>query len=141
MMPLPRPVSLKNASIELIRMRAPEVTLSPPVMDTHKGVISHMRPPTSDVDRMAEPAAAGWLLFPRFERDAKLRLTERQDVSTFAGLVENAFNYSVLGETGFRTAAALVHAARGYDLTFGDLDEACDAIEDLARPESVAALA
>lgn len=139
--PLPRPVSLKNASIELIRARAPEVALSPPVMDTHKGVISHMRPPTSDVERMAEPATAQWLLFPRFEQGAKLRLAERQDVSTFAGLVENAFNYSVLGETGFRTAAALVHAARGYDLTFGDLDDACAAVEDLARAGKAAALA
>jgi hypothetical protein len=43
----------------------------------------------------------------------------------------NAFNYSILGEVGFRVLADLVGRCPCYRLTYGSLDAALEAFEEL----------
>jgi HprK-related kinase A len=52
--PLPRPISLKNASIDLIRRYTPGAVFSPEVADTVKGTIAHLKAPADSIAR------AGW---------------------------------------------------------------------------------
>ncbi|MCA1926509.1 MAG: HprK-related kinase A [Thiobacillus sp.] len=64
--PLPRPVSLKNQSIEVIRQFDPQVFINRASHDTVKGTVAHMRPPRDSVLRQHEPARPGWVIFPKW---------------------------------------------------------------------------
>jgi HprK-related kinase A len=72
--PLPRPVSLKNGSIDVIRAWAPAAELSPPVADTLKGTVAHMRAPGASVARAGEPATPAWIVFPKWRAGAAAEL-------------------------------------------------------------------
>lgn len=135
--PLPRPVSLKNQSIDVIRQFAPEAFINRPSHDTVKGTVAHMRPPKESVRRQHEPVRPGWVIFPKWEAGASVALTPRSQAQTFMFLAQNAFNYSHLGEDGFRVASALIDQTNCFDFRYSQLDDAIAAfgrLADGARP-------
>jgi HprK-related kinase A len=91
--PLPRPVSLKHASIDALRQFSPGATIGAPVHDTVKGSVAHMKPPTESVHRATEAARPRWIALPRYERGAAARLVALSKARTFMHLADNAFNY------------------------------------------------
>jgi len=122
--PLVRPVSLKNKSLDVIRAFAPEARFGLPVGGTIKGTIGHLAPPAASVARADEPALAAWVVFPRFEAGAATSLTPVSKAQTFMRLIDNAFNYALLGERGFEVLARLVDDCEGSDFVYSRLDEA-----------------
>lgn len=132
LVPIPRPMPLKNASIEVIRRFAPEAYLGPVIPNTRKGTIAHVRPPEGSIVRADETAPAAWLVYPRWEAGAALMLEEIPKSEGFLQLVTNAFNYEMLGEAGFTTARDLVDGTRCFRLVYSDLDEAVAALGALA---------
>lgn len=130
--PLPRPVSLKNRSIGVIREFAPEVFINRPSHDTVKGTVAHMRPPDESVSRQHETARPGWVIFPKWEPRVPTTLTPRSRAQTFMFLAQNAFNYSHLGADGFRVGTALIDRTRCYDFHYSRLHEAIAAFDRLA---------
>ena len=133
--PLPRPVSLKNESIELIRRFEPQAVLGPPAHDTAKGTVAHMRPPGDAVARAAEPARARWIVFPRWQAGAPATLEPRTHAQSGIDLAKNSFNYSVLGRTGFELLTATLDRCACYDFSYGALEDAVDAFERLASTD------
>lgn len=131
--PLPRPVSLKNASIDVIRQFDPDVFINRPSHDTIKGTVAHMRPPRDSVLRQHETARPRWVIFPKWQRAAALTLAPRSRAQTFMFLAQNAFNYSHLGADGFRVGTALIDQAHCYDFVYSDLHEAVAAFDRLAE--------
>lgn len=130
--PLPRPVSLKNHSIEVIRQFSPEAYINRASLDTIKGTVAHMRPPRDSVLRQHETARPGWVIFPKWEAGATTRLTPRSQAQTFMFLAQNASNYSHLGEDGFRVGSALIDQSSCHDFRYSKLDEAIAAFDQLA---------
>jgi HprK-related kinase A len=130
--PVPRPVSLKNGSIGVIREFAPGAIFSPAVEDTAKGTIAHLKAPRDSVRRALDTARPGWIIFPRYVAGADLRLEPIAPARTFMRVAENAFNYSVLGRAGFSALGDLTDAAPGYDFSYGRLDEALALFDQLA---------
>lgn len=122
--PLPRPVSLKNESIDVIRRFAPDATIGPLSKDTHKGTVAHMKPPAESVARSAEPALPACIVFPKFQPGAGAELQRRRKGKTLLQLAENTFNYNVLGARGFELLASLVDRCECYDFGYSRLDEA-----------------
>ncbi|MFV8835841.1 HprK-related kinase A [Aquisalimonas sp.] len=133
---LARPVSLKNASIEVIRSFAPDAFVSDPCHDTLKGTVAHLRPPRASVDRALAPVRPAWVVFPRFEPGAETRLTPRVRTSAFMELARNAFNYTVLGRLGFRRTADLIERSVCYDFTYSRLDEAVATFNAMEPPSA-----
>ena len=129
--PLPRPVSLKNGSIDVIRAWAPAAELSPPVTDTIKGTVAHMRVPGASVARAAEPASPAWIVFPKWRAGAAAALVPVAQERAHLRLAENAFNYSLLGADGFAAAARLIEGTRTFDFSYGALDDAMAVFERL----------
>ena len=129
--PLPRPVSLKNASIGIIRDFAPGAAFTRPVADTIKGTVAHMRASSESVARALEPALPSWIVFPQWRAGAPATLLEVPRARAHLRLAENAFNYSLLGEAGFQTVARLVEQVRTVDFSYGVLDDAVAAFERL----------
>ncbi|QGZ40589.1 Hpr(Ser) kinase/phosphatase [Pseudoduganella flava] len=122
--PLPRPISLKNASIGVIRDYVPDSVMSRPVTDTVKGTVAHLRAPAASVARAGESALPGWVVFPRFEAGATLAADPLPRADTFMQLAQNCFNYSLLGAEGFTALAGLVERSAGWRFRYGLLDDA-----------------
>ncbi len=132
--PMVRPVSLKNDSIDVIRRFAPDAVFGTRVEDTNKGAVAHMRAPAESVRRATEPAAPGWMVFPSFEAGAPATLTPLPKGQAFIRAADNAFNYSLLGEAGFHALGDLVDACDCYEFRYGDLQEAVALFTDLRPP-------
>lgn len=124
--PNPRPISLKNASIDIIRAYLPDAVLSAPVRDTTKGTVAHMRAPGDAVRRAADCARPAWIVFPHYAAGAATTLEPLARAATFMELAGNSFNYSVLGAPGFSALGRLVDQAAGYRFRYSALDEALD---------------
>lgn len=135
LLPLARPVSLKNRSIDVIRAFAPEARFSAVVHDTIKGSVAHMKPPAESVRRDQEPARLGWVVFPRFIADAPLRARQLKRSTGFMQLLDHAFNYHLHGSRGFECLADLVEPALTLDFSYGRLDEAIHFFERLASDD------
>jgi HprK-related kinase A len=133
--PVPRPMALKNQSIDVIRAFAPEAHVGPEIPNTRKGTVAHVRPPSDSVGRQAETAAVGHIVFPRWEARASLSLEPLSKQEGYMMLAMNAFNYELLGESGFRTACDVVAASTCHRLVYSDLDDAVTCLGRLAGHE------
>jgi HprK-related kinase A len=120
----PRPISLKNASIDLMRRRAPDVVMGPVALDTLKGTVCHMQVSADSTARARELATPAWIIFPRYEAGAPLTLNPRPKADALLNLHRNSFNHHVHGRQGFETLADVVERCDVYDLRYSDLDEA-----------------
>jgi len=130
--PSPRPISLKNGSIDLITRYAPGAVFSRAVADTAKGTIAHMRAPTDSVRRAHETAQPAWIVFPRYMADAAPSLIPVPHARAFLKVAENAFNYSLLGAAGFKTVGGLIGAVDTFDFSYSALDDAISVFDQLA---------
>jgi hypothetical protein len=130
--PLPRPVSLKNQSIDVIRQFSPDTYINRASHGTVKGAVAHMRPPRDSVRRQHETARPGWVIFPQWDAGAPTTLTPRSQAQTFLFLAQNAFNYSHPGADGFRGGSALMDQTACYDFRYSQLHEAIAAFDRLA---------
>ena len=130
---LPRPVSLKNQSIDVIRQFNPETFINRVSRDADKGAVAHMRPPRESVLRQHEPARPGWVIVPKWEAGAATMLTPRSKAETFMFLAQNAFNQSHLGADGFRVGTALIDQTHCYDFRYSALSEAVATFDRLAE--------
>lgn len=124
--PLARPISLKDRSISVIQDFAPESVFGPLIQNTHKGTVAHMRPPTESVERVDEPSRAAWILFPRYGPEEATRLAPVAKARAFFRIAENAFNYDILGASGFHLTRDLVDSCGTYDFSYSSLDEAVE---------------
>ena len=131
--PLPRPISLKNASIDLIHAYAGSV-MSPAVRDTTKGTVAHMQAPAASVARADQLARPGWVVFPRYVAAAPAQLSQAPRARAFMRLAENSFNYNTLGAAGFAALGRLIDASACYDFSYSSLDEAVAMFDSLLPP-------
>ena len=122
--PIPRPVSLKNASIEAIRDFAPAAVLGPVVHDTVKGSVAHMQPPVDSVSRASEHVVPRWVVMPRYQAGSDARLDRLSRARGFMHLSQNAFNYNAHGRRGFELLARVTDLCEFFEFTYSRLEEA-----------------
>lgn len=132
---MPRPVALKNASIDVIAAFAPNAVVGPRFPRTRKGTVAHLAPDASSCAARATPAQPALVLFPHYEAGAPVRLERMAKARAFAKLSANSFNYEMLGPDGFEAVGALLARCTVRRLTYGDLAAAVDALRDLLARE------
>jgi HprK-related kinase A len=133
-LPLPRPISLKNQSVGVLRAFAPEAVFGPVVPDTLKGSVCHLRPPPGTVAAGTLAATPRWLVFPRYTAGAPARLTVMPKAEAFMALMGQAFNVDGHGREGFALLGDLVDRSRCLGFSYGDLDEAVALFDREFRP-------
>ncbi len=133
--PLPRPIGLRNESIEIIRAFSAEAFLSPTIR-IEGGQIAYLRPPKESVRRQHEPALPGWIVFPRWRADADPVLLPRTQQHAFRALTEDSPNYRRLGREGFRVCSALIKHTTAYDFECGRIEDAVALFERMADADS-----
>lgn len=134
LLPVPRPVSLKNRSIDVIRGYVADAVLSRPVSNTTKGTVAHLKAPADSVARAHETARPAWIVFPKYEAGAATALTPIPRARAFFRVAENAFNYSHMGARGFATLAGAIEGCASYDFRYSNLDEAMALFAALEAP-------
>lgn len=132
LIPNPRPISLKNESIRVVQEFAPRLEVGSVVRETLKGVVAHVKPPTSAVAAAATRARPGWIVLPRFRPGAAAKLTALPRARALMALVENAFNYDVFGSDGFDLLASVVDRSDCFEFEYSSLPEAVAVFERLA---------
>ena len=140
LLPIPRPVALKGISIGLAERLLPHIPIRRVFPDTHKGTLTHLRPPSEAVERQAEPALPGWVVFPTHADDADTRLVPCRKAAAFLRLEENCFNYDALARTAFEALGQLIETAGCYELPFAQAVAAAELVDTLAEVEPVAGL-
>lgn len=134
--PVPRPVSLKNESIEIIRNYIPEAVIGSSAKDTNKGTVALMKPPGDSIELVDTQATPAWIIFPKYEQGASPRLEKKLKVEAFMQGITNSFNYTLLGVKGFQAATKLIDMCDCYDFTYSNLDEALEIFDALTLPKS-----
>lgn len=132
MIPVPRPMALKNESIDIIRDLAASAHIGPITPNTRKGTVAHVKPTAESVARQNEKAPVGMIVFPRWVKGASSKLQPISKAESFMLLATNAFNYELLGEAAFTTVRDLVSGADCYRLEYSDLEEVTVRLNELA---------
>jgi hypothetical protein len=130
--PLARPITLKGASIDVIRGFAPGAPIGPLTLDTRKGTVAHVRPPAESVRRAGERARPAWIVFPAYRRGDPAELRPLSPARALMRLGASCFNHSTLGTEGFDALAALAERCGAHELGYADLRDAIAAIDALA---------
>ena len=107
--------------------------MGPAFVDTHKGIVAHLSPPTDAVRRMSEPAKPSWLVFPKFDANSCGGLVPALKAAAFIAASDSCFNYKSLGEDAFDQLGRLVDQCDAYDLSFSKLDAAADELDRLGN--------
>lgn len=131
--PNPRPISLKNRSIDVIRAYAPQAVFGAVVNDTLKGSVCHVQPPMASVAGLAARAAPAWVIFPTYRAEAPAVLTPLSKAQAFMKLMGQTFNYAVHGREGFAAMSALIDSSRCFEFSYSQLDEAVAVFDRLAE--------
>jgi len=136
MVPAPRPIALKNDSIELMRRFCSDAAFGPTFPRTRKGIVAHLAPPAASVARRHEPVRPRLIVFPRFARGSALKIETITRSRAFVKLSTNSFNYELLGPASFESVGRLVQECACYSLVYDDLEAAVRAIGDLVASET-----
>lgn len=126
-----KPVALKNQSIDVISAFSREAHFGPRCEGTRKGTVAHLAATADAVARRAEPARPGAFVLPRWVAGSPVRLTPLAAERLFPALAFNAFNYGMLGETGYDAVLGLVRRCPAWSLEYGHLPEALAALDAL----------
>ncbi|MDX1734448.1 MAG: HprK-related kinase A [Halioglobus sp.] len=131
LVPLYRPVSLKNESIEAIRAFSPDAVFGPESSNTHKGTVVHLKADLAQDSHDDAPVPAKVMVFPQFSTEEPQSLLQRPRTASFVLAAYHSFNYSLMGVDGFHAMRHLIENVACYDLVYSDLDWAVQAMESL----------
>lgn len=127
--PFTKPISLKNESIEVIESFWPDAVRGKLCTDTLKGCVTHFRPPVESMSESRTCAQPAMVIFPRYDAGSHVLIEPVDKGAAFIDLVNNAFNYHVLGEQGFHTLHRLLKNSDVYDVQYSSLDAVIVEIE------------
>lgn len=131
LIPIVRPVSLKNESITIIKDFSPEAVYGTSFLDTAKGTVAHMRPPDSSYLHSRLRVVASRIVFPQYQASAATNLLALPKGQALLKVAENSFNYNVLGNQGFATLCDLIQQCDCAEFVYSDLDEAVHLFSNL----------
>jgi HprK-related kinase A len=133
-LPVPRPISLKEAAIDIIRTRHPDVVFGPERRDMTATRFVHARPPADSSSRAAEAARPGWIVMPRYSPGSATLLSRMPKAEALLSAADQSFNYNYLGPAGYLCLAELVRRVDCYSLEYSDLDDVLGRLNQLPEP-------
>jgi HprK-related kinase A len=134
LLPLARPISLKNDSISIARGLFGDAMLSTVFHGMPKGDMAYLRPPPAAVARLGETALPAHIVAPRFVRGESLQVTPVSRCSAFRLIVDSAVNYTLMLRAGFDLVGNLVRRCPAQAVRFGDLAAMLDWLDTLEPP-------
>ncbi|GAA0857945.1 HprK-related kinase A [Aliiglaciecola litoralis] len=121
-----RPVCLKNNSIDLIKKWYPQAVFTATNKDTQKGDVAHVKVLDWQDYQQLQPVPIVAIVFPKYQADTPLTIYQLDDLYAFNVLSKNAFNYNVLGRTGFETVDTIIRATQHFEIAYNDVKDVSD---------------
>ncbi len=134
--PVPRPVSLKNESIDIISRRQRDLIFGPLAHDTSKGTVTHIRASAESIIHADKNATPRLLILPKYKKNAQTTLIKLSKPRAFMELMENTFNYHILGKQSGELINKLLEQIHCYQFSYSDLDDAIDRLEALLMEQA-----
>ncbi len=134
--PVPRPISLKNQSIDVIQQNFPAAVMTDPVSDTHKGRIAYVRAPAESTCAALLAVPIGYVLLPKFQAGAQLVSEPLSRATALTELMEHTFNVGLMGASGFEALAHAISNAKCYAVEYGDLASIVQWVEATCQPST-----
>lgn len=131
LVPMIKPVALKNRSIDIIRNFSDEPVLGPTFKATRKGDVAHLGPDSNSVSSVHQHATPRLIVFPQYCEGSSLIVKPQPAHMAFSRLAFNSFNYALLGPISFNAIANMASTCSAYELRYSRLEEAIDCIEDI----------
>ena len=122
-LPFVRPICLKEGSIPLAKSWFPEAKFSTIAKDTHKGNVIHLAPPSESWEKRLKPAKIIGIVYPNYMPSTVCDIAELTFQESFSELAKNAFNYGMLGKTGFETIIKVVQSSKSFEVFHNDVSE------------------
>jgi len=130
--PYVRPVSLKNASIDVIEQYHPEIKVFHRTPDTEKGTVAYLRPSDSSWQGANVCAKPAWIVFPAYQAAAEsVAVFTMPKADTLLYLAQNSFNYAVFAAQGFSLLSQLVENTESYRLEYSDTEQMLECVEQI----------
>lgn len=126
LVPVPRPICLKNDSISLIRQFAPQAVFSQVYLNTDKGTVAHVRPLRSSVEQMYTPTVPRWVVFPEYRPGATSKWTPWDKAEALLHLTHHEVTPGFLGEQGFHVLTDMIKHCECFKFTYSRLEDARD---------------
>ena len=111
-LPAPRPISLKDASIEIIKSRHPDLCHGPEGVDVEGARFIHARPPTASFHRAHEDAPVGLVIFPRYVAGEPTTIEPVHKAQALVELAGQSFNFGYHGAKAFDCLTQIVSRER-----------------------------
>lgn len=131
LIPIVRPINLKNNSIKIIKNFAPDAKFGHSFLDTAKGTVAHMRPPENSYLQSTTRVFASRIVFPHYQASAATDLQALPKGQALLKVAGNSFNYNVLGNQGFKSLCDLIQHCDCAEFVYSDLDEAVNLFSKL----------
>lgn len=135
LLPHPRPISLKNASIEVVR-GFPGARIGPVYTDTRKGTVTHAAVPEASLAMREQGARVRWVLFPRFVAGQPPAIEEIDRAEAFKLIAEQSFNRERMGGVGFDAMMGLLGGARCFTAQYGSTSEGLAVIREITGEQA-----
>jgi HprK-related kinase A len=124
LLPMLKPVALKNEAIDVITRRTPSARVGPLFRKTRKGDVAHVAPTLDSIAARHRPAHPAAIVFPRYVAGSPLEERPVRPAEAFTRLAFNSFNYAVLGPRSFDALTTVAATTRACELVYSDLDAA-----------------
>lgn len=129
--PYPRPISLKQESIPIVRALTGDERVSKPLTGTPKGDIAYCRVNKQDLEAAQQTAKARLLLFPKFALGGAPQARKLSPAEAVMRLIPASTNYSLLGEAAFKALLTIVERASAYEITYGNTEHGLELVQEL----------
>jgi HprK-related kinase A len=130
-MPMFRPICLKNESISLIKKWFPQSVLTGIAKDTQKGDVAHLKINNFAEYKAFSPVDIVAIVFPKYQKNTKTEPYKINKIAGFEKLAANSFNYNILGGTAFDAIQRIVEQTQQVEINYNDLAE----VDDLLTSE------
>ncbi len=127
----PRPVSLKNASIDVVRGFAGRDQVSETLHDTPKGSIAYRRPRASDIAAMDKSVKPRLIIFPTFVERGVAESREIDLADAAMQLIASSPNYQVIGEAAFTGLMTMLEGMKAYEIEYGSTEDSLALVREL----------
>ena len=121
-LPVCRPVSLKESALDMARAWFPQARFGPVANSAEKGRIGHMAPLPEWLDRIDERVLPSRVIFVDYQAGAETTVTPVLKAGALVDLAGSSGSYGCLGADGFQATADVVERCRSIHLQYSDLD-------------------
>lgn len=135
LVPVPRPVALKDRSIGLISDWTDDAVFGAAVVNNEQQLVAYLRPPAASVDATELRCPAGLIIIPEYAAESNATVVAVTRARAVMHLADNSFNYNLHGREGFECLADLAEAAPCVRLRYSRLPDGVAAVDRLAQWE------